>query len=373
MHKVPRLHLDRYYDKIKEDFQERCGDMAKIMLAMSGGVDSSVAAYLLQNEGHSCLGATMILCDSAATGSVADAEAVANRLQIPFYIFDHTKDFAERVIGDFIRCYEEGGTPNPCVTCNKTVKFDVLLDRALEMGCDYLATGHYAQIRPGENGRYLLYKAADLQKDQSYFLACLNQHQLSRSKFPLGEMTKEQVREIAEAQGFVTAKKKDSQDICFIPDGDYKAFMERYTGKTYPGGNYLDMTGKVVGTHQSAVGYTIGQRKGLGIALGEPAYVTGKNMANNTVTLGRNEDLYRTTLVATNWNFIPFEKLEEPLKVKARVRYRHTEQPATVYPMEDGCAKVVFDEPQRAITTGQAIVLYDGDLVVGSGTITEVL
>ena len=346
--------------------------MAKVMLAMSGGVDSSVAAHLMQQAGFDCIGATMILC-SNAPDSVKDAESVANRLTMPFYAFDHTKDFAERVIGDFIRCYEEGGTPNPCVICNKFIKFDILLDRALELGCDYLATGHYAQIKQGENGRYLLYKAKDLQKDQSYFLACLNQHQLSHIKFPLGELTKEQVREIAGAQGFITAHKKDSQDICFIPDGDYKAFMERYSGKTYPGGNYLDMTGKVVGTHQGAVGYTIGQRKGLGIALGEPAYVTSKDMVQNTVTLGRDEDLYRTTLWADNWNFIPFETLENPLKVKARVRYRHTEQPATIYPMEDGFAKVVFDEPQRAITTGQAVVLYDGDLVVGSGTIQKVL
>ncbi len=347
--------------------------MAKVMLAMSGGVDSSVAAYLLQNAGHSCIGATMILCDSAAAGSVKDANAVADSLNIPFYAFDHTKDFEQRVIGDFIRCYEEGGTPNPCVTCNKHIKFDVLLKRAIEMDCDYLATGHYAQIKQTDNGRFLLYKAADLQKDQSYFLACLNQHQLSHCKFPLGGLTKEQVRLVAQAQGFITAQKKDSQDICFIPDGDYKAFMERHTGKTYPQGNYLDMSGKVVGVHQGAVGYTIGQRKGLGIALGAPAYVTGKDMHNNTVTLGADADLYRTALIADNWNFIPFDTLEAPLKVKARVRYRHTEQPATIYPMDNGQAKIVFDQPQRAITTGQAVVLYDGDMVVGSGTIKEVL
>ena len=347
--------------------------MAKVMLAMSGGVDSSVAAYLLQNAGHDCMGATMILCDSAAAGSVKDANAVAERLRIPFYSYDHTDDFQKYVISDFISCYEQGGTPNPCVTCNKCIKFDVLLNRALDMGCDYLATGHYAQIKQSENGRFLLYKAADLQKDQSYFLACLNQYQLSHTKFPLGELTKEQVRQIAETQGFITAKKKDSQDICFIPDGDYKAFMERYTGKTYPQGNYLDMTGKVVGTHQGAVGYTIGQRKGLGIALGEPVYVTSKDMVRNTVTVGTDSDLYRTTLIANNWNFIPFETLEQPLTVKARVRYRHTEQPATIYPIENGAAKIVFDQPQRAITAGQAVVLYDGNMVIGNGTIQKVL
>ena len=343
--------------------------MAKVMLAMSGGVDSSVAAHLIKAAGFDCIGATMVLCSDAG---VEDAKAVADRLEIPFYSFDHRDDFARLVIDDFISCYEQGGTPNPCVTCNKTIKFDVLLQQALKLDCDRLATGHYAKIKE-ENGRFLLYKAADLAKDQSYFLACLDQHQLSHILFPLGELTKEQARQIAEEQGFITARKKDSQDICFIPDGDYKAFMERYTGKSYPDGNYLNRDGQVLGRHQGAVGYTIGQRKGLGIALGEPAYVIGKNMAENTVTLGQNEDLFRTTLIANSWNFIPFDTLEQPLEVKARVRYRHTEQPATVYPMDNGLAKVVFTEPQRAITTGQAVVLYDGDLVIGSGTIQEVL
>ncbi len=343
--------------------------MAKVMLAMSGGVDSSVAAHLIKAAGFDCIGATMVLCSDAG---VEDAKAVADRLEIPFYSFNHREDFARLVIDDFISCYEQGGTPNPCVTCNKTIKFDVLLQQALKLDCDRLATGHYAKIKE-ENGRFLLYKAADLAKDQSYFLACLDQHQLSHILFPLGELTKEQARQIAEEQGFITARKKDSQDICFIPDGDYKAFMERYTGKSYPGGDYLNREGQVLGRHQGAVGYTIGQRKGLGIALGEPAYVIGKNMAENTVTLGQNEDLFRTTLIADNWNFIPFDTLEQPLQVKARVRYRHIEQPATVYPMDNGLAKVVFTEPQRAITTGQAVVLYDEDLVIGSGTIQKVL
>ena len=343
--------------------------MAKVMLAMSGGVDSSVAAHLIKQAGFDCVGATMVLCNDAG---VQDARAVADRLDIPFFCFDNAQDFAHLVIEDFISCYEQGLTPNPCVTCNKKIKFDVLLQQAIGMDCDYLATGHYARIIR-ENGRFLLLKAKDLSKDQSYFLACLNQHQLSHIQFPLGELTKEQVRQIAEAQGLITARKKDSQDICFIPDGDYKAFMERYAGKVYPGGNYLNRDGQVIGRHQSAVGYTIGQRKGLGIALGEPAYVTAKDMAQNTVTLGRDEDLYRTTLIADNWNFIPFDTLDKPLQVKARVRYRHLEQPATVYPMENGFARVEFAQPQRAITTGQAVVLYDGDMVIGSGTIQEIL
>ena len=343
--------------------------MQKAMLAMSGGVDSSVAAHLILQQGFKCVGATMLLCGDAG---VKDAESVANRLGIPFFVFDHRGDFQNLVVEDFINCYEQGGTPNPCVTCNKKIKFDVLLRRALAEGCDFLATGHYARIVP-ENGRFLLYKAKDLSKDQSYFLACLNQYQLSHTLFPLGELEKEQVRQIAENLALVNAKKKDSQDICFIPDGDYKAFMEHYTGKCYPQGDYLDENGNVVGRHQGAVGYTIGQRKGLGIALGQPVYVSQKDMSANTVTVGPEESLYKSALIADNWNFIPFDTLEVPIQVKARVRYRHTEQPATVYPMEGGLARVEFAEPQRAITTGQAVVLYDGDMVVGSGRIIQVL
>ena len=343
--------------------------MQKVMLAMSGGVDSSVAAHLILQQGYECVGATMLLCSDVG---VKDAESVANRLGIPFFAFDHREDFNSLVVEDFINCYEQGGTPNPCVTCNKKIKFDVLLQRALEAGCDFLATGHYARIAP-KNGRFLLYKAKDFSKDQSYFLACLNQHQLSHTLFPLGELEKAEVRLLAESLDLVNAKKKDSQDICFIPDGDYAAFMERYTGKSYPQGDYLDESGNVVGQHQGAVCYTIGQRKGLGIALGQPVYVSQKDMVANTVTVGPEESLFKTTLIADNWNFIPFDTLEAPMQIKARVRYRHTEQPATVYPMEGGLARVEFMKPQRAITTGQAVVLYDGDMVVGSGRIAQVL
>ena len=244
----------------------------------------------------------------------------------------------------------------------------------MELGYDAIATGHYAQIRQDEKtGRFLLCKAADESKDQSYFLACLNQHQLSHTRFPLGDLTKNQAREIAEAQGLVTARKKDSQDICFVPDGDYVAFMKRYTGKNYPAGNYLDLSGKVVGKHCGAVCYTLGQRKGLGIALGTPVYVCSKDMEANTVTVGPEAHLFATTLVADNWNWFPFENLTEPIRVMAKARYRHNPQPATVYPMENGKAKVVFDAPQRAMTPGQTVALYDGDVVVGGGIITEIL
>lgn len=352
----------------------------KAMIAMSGGVDSSVAAYLMQKAGYTCAGGTMLLCNAALLGRenipspARDAALVAQKMGIPFYTFDECDTFCRKVVAPFIEAYEQGLTPNPCIFCNKHIKFRLLLDKALDLGYEYIVTGHYARIRKDENtGRYLLYKAPDEKKDQSYFLAGLTQDQLSHVLFPLGELTKEQVRQIATEQGFVTAAKKDSQDICFIPDGDYFAFMKRYTGKNYPQGQYLDLDGNVVGTHQNAVSYTLGQRKGLGVALGAPMYVCAKDMDRNTVTLGPEKELFATTLIAEDTNFLPFESLQEPITVTAKARYRHAPQPATVYPMEGGKMKVIFSAPQRALTPGQAVVLYDGDLVVGSGTISEVI
>ena len=346
----------------------------KALIAMSGGVDSSVAAWLTIQEGFACVGATMELFPKEGADDVADAQAVAQRLGIPFHAIDAKAPFRVQVMDRFVCCYEAGLTPNPCYDCNKTLKFGFLLEQAQALGCDVIVTGHYARIRRDpDTGRHLLCKAADEAKDQSYFLASLDQRQLSHIRFPLGELTKAEARAIAEAQGFINARKRDSQDICFVPDGDYMAFLERHTGKTYPQGSFLDQDGKVVGTHRGAVAYTLGQRKGLGLAMGAPVYVCGKDMAANTVTVGPNEALFHRTLRADNWNWMPFPALTAPLRVMAKARSRMTEQPATVYPEENGFARVEFDEPQRAITPGQAVVLYDGDTVIGGGVITEVL
>lgn len=344
----------------------------KALIAMSGGVDSSVAAHLAKQMGLGCIGGTMLLCPDASDS--ADARAVASRLGMEFHIFDMRAQFQQDVMDRFVSCYEAGLTPNPCVECNRRLKFGALLDAALALGCDYVVTGHYCRIgQDATTGRYGLYKAADSAKDQSYFLYALTQHQLQHTLFPLGELTKEQARTIAQEQSFLNARKRDSQDICFIPDGDYLEFIRRHTGKDYPGGDFLDTEGKVVGQHNGAIGYTRGQRKGLGLAMGQPVYVLEKDMQRNTVTVGSNEALFSRELIADDWNFFPFEHLTAPLRCYAKARSRMAEQPATVYPMEDGRAKVVFDEPQRALTTGQAVVLYEGDAVLGGGTIIEVL
>ena len=348
-----------------------------VLIGMSGGVDSSVAAYLLVREGYSCLGVTMRLNDHQAPGQaddIADARSVAQGLGFPHEVFDFREDFRDLIIRKFVTSYEAGLTPNPCIDCNHLLKFGCLLAQGRQLGCAYVASGHYARIyRDSGTGRYLLRKAADPAKDQTYFLAGLSQEQLSRILFPLGDLTKTQVRDLAQEHGFVNARKRDSQDICFIPGGDYAAFLRRFTGKDYPQGDYLDLQGNVIGRHQGAVNYTLGQRKGLGIALGAPAYVCRKDMAANTVTLGPNEALFSKALEAKDWSWHPFPKLTAPLGVTAKIRHSRQEAPATVYPMEGGCARVQFDQPQRAITPGQAVVLYQGEYVVGGGVITKAL
>ena len=353
----------------------------KALIGMSGGVDSSVAALLMLEAGYECIGATMRLYGGQASpGSktccslddVEDARSVAHRLGIKHYVFNFTEEFQQQVMDQFVAVYQAGGTPNPCIECNRYLKFGKLLQRARELSCDVLVSGHYAKVQQDPaTGRYLLMKAADRAKDQTYFLACLSQQQLSRIRFPLGDLTKAQVRELAEKHGFLNARKHDSQDICFVPGGDYTAFLTAYTGKELEPGDFLNTQGQVVGRHRGAVCYTIGQRKGLGLAMGEPVYVCAKDMAAKTVTVGPNEALFSRELWAKDWVFFPFEQLTEPLAVTAKIRHSQFDRKATVYPEADGLARVVFDEPQRAISPGQAVVLYQGEMVIGGGTIVK--
>ncbi len=354
------------------------------LIAMSGGVDSSVAAYLMLKQGYRCQGTTMRLYRNQEIGlspfhtccsqrDIDDASEVAFQLDIPYEVLDFTLAFQEQIIGKFIRTYEAGGTPNPCIDCNRYMKFDRLLQAAYDPGLSYVVTGHYARIAYDEtSGRYLLKKALDAGKDQSYVLYVLTQEQLSHTLFPLGETTKSQARQLAGQLGFCNARKHDSQDICFVPDGDYVRFMEQYTGRQYPPGDFLDLNGQVVGRHRGAVGYTLGQRKGLHLALGTPVYVCKKCMAENTVSAGPERALYRRALFAEDMNWISIPRLTAPMRIKAKTRYRQHEQWATVSPADGGRIYLAFDEPQRAVTLGQAVVLYDGDTVVGGGTISQV-
>ena len=282
-------------------------------------------------------------------------------------MFNFTDDFEDKIIKKFVDSYRRGVTPNPCIDCNRYMKFDKLHQRALELGCELVVTGHYARVEE-ENGRYFLKKALDPSKDQSYVLYSLMQEQLAHTRFPLGGLTKDEVRRIAEENGFVNAHKPDSQDICFVPDGDYAAFIERKCGKM-PVGDFVTTDGRVLGQHKGISHYTIGQRKHLGISVGEPIYVVKINADDNTVILGDESALFNTVAQVKDFNWIIGEKPTAPVRCKAKTRYRQTEQPAVAYPQEDGTVEVVFDEPIRAITPGQACVLYDGDIVLGGGVI----
>ena len=344
--------------------------MEKALIGMSGGVDSSAAAVLMQQSGYTCMGATMQLCDDAGR-QILDAKAVCDRLGMDFTVLDMRREFRSLVQQPFVSSYENGLTPNPCVTCNRQLKFGLMWQQAQALGCELLVTGHYARIEQTPRG-WRLKKATDESKDQSYFLYGIPENLLPHIRFPLGGLTKAQARDLAQANGLLTARKKDSQDICFVPDGDYMTFLRSFTGKEYAPGAYLTLDGKAVGTHKGAVAYTIGQRKGLGLAMGEPVYVCAKDMAANTVTVGPNEALFATTLLANDWNWLS-PAPTEPLRCMAKARRRMTEQPATLYPEGDGCCRVVFDQPQRALTPGQAVVLYDGDTVLGGGSIINVI
>ena len=355
----------------------------KALIAMSGGVDSSVAAKLTLDMGYDCIGCMMKLYDITDEGvidgpkasrtccSVDDAEdarSVAYRLGMPFYVFNFKDEFRQQVIDRFVDSYLKGITPNPCIECNRYLKFERLYLRALELGCDKIVTGHYARIEfNGE--RYLLKKGIDASKDQSYVLFRLTQELLEHTIFPLGAQSKDESRRIAAENGFVNASKPDSQDICFVPDGDYAAVIERYTGIKVPEGDFVDMSGKVLGRHKGIIHYTIGQRRGLGISAPEPLYVCAIDVPNNKVVLGPDEALFTGEVKTTDFNWIPGGEIPAELRCSAKIRYHHKEQPGTLYPADDGTCRFIFDEPQRAITPGQSLVLYDGDEVLGGGTI----
>lgn len=342
----------------------------KVLIAMSGGVDSSAAALLLQKQGCECAGATLSLCGNETDG----AKRIADGLGMPFYIFDEHELFAREVMDHFVSEYRAGRTPNPCIDCNRCLKFGAFLDRALEMGFDYIATGHYARVGYDEaSGRYRLLRGESRAKDQSYVLYQLTQEQLSHLLLPVGSFEKPEIREQAEEAGLANAHQADSQDICFIPDGDYVRFLRDYGGVTPQPGDFVDETGRVLGRHRGLECYTAGQRKGLGVSADRPLYVISKNAENNTVLLGDNEELFSTALLASRVNWIAGETPAEKVYCTAKTRYSQKECDAVVTPLEGGCAHVELLTPQRAVTAGQAVVFYDGEEVLGGGTIEKAL
>ncbi|MGL5416573.1 MAG: tRNA 2-thiouridine(34) synthase MnmA [Clostridium sp.] len=351
----------------------------KVVVGMSGGVDSSVAAYLLKEQGYDVIGITMQVWQEdnefeereggcCSLSAVEDARRVAERLDIPFYVFNFRKSFKEKVIDYFVQEYIDGKTPNPCIACNKYLKFDELLQKARGIGAEYVATGHYAKIEE-RDGRHLLIRSDDDRKDQTYALYNFTQDQLAHTLMPCGEYTKDKIREIAKEIGLAVHNKKDSEEICFIHDNDHGRYIKEARPEEVIPGDFVDEKGNVLGKHKGIVYYTIGQRKGLGLALGKPVFVTGIDAKRNRVILGSEDKIFKTTLIATDVNFIPFDTLEEEMKVQAKVRYAAKPAPATIIPLKDGRVKVVFEDNQRAITKGQSVVFYDGEVVVGGGVI----
>lgn len=355
----------------------------KVIVGLSGGVDSSVAAFLLKKQGFNVLGVTLKLFDTEELiinkeniccnkNDISDAKKLCENLGISHKVLDFGKSFKKNVIDYFISSYKCGETPNPCVICNRTVKFAELLAEADKNKNAFIATGHYAKIGyDNASKRYFIKKGTDEKKDQSYVLYGLGQELLSRIIFPLGDFSKDEIRNIAREAGISSFEKKDSQDICFIPEGDYVKFIKNYTGETFEKGNFISSDGKILGKHNGIIGYTIGQRKGLGISSEEPYYVLNKNISENTVILGREPELYSKRFTVKNVNFMPFECLETPIRLKVKTRYKQKEKEATIFPLDKKTVEIEFDEKQRAITPGQSAVFYDGDIVVGGGIIEK--
>lgn len=352
----------------------------KVVVGMSGGVDSSVAAYLLKEQGYDVIGVTMQIWQEeeeivqeenggcCGLSAVDDARRVAQTLEIPYYVMNFRQDFKEKVIDYFCDEYLNARTPNPCIACNRYVKWESLLKRCLDIGADYIATGHYAQIVKLENGRYSLQRSKTLAKDQTYALYNLTQNQLSKTRMPVGQYSKEEIRQIAEKIGLPVAKKPDSQDICFVED-DYGKFIEENTGIVIPKGNFVDTKGNILGQHKGIIYYTVGQRRGLGLSLKQPGYVVKVDKDTNEVVIGTKDELFSDVLYGNKVNLMSISEINGEMKVNAKIRYNSPEVPCVISMVDDDKIKVVFEQPQRAVTPGQAVVFYQDNIVVGGATI----
>lgn len=353
----------------------------KVVVGMSGGVDSSVAAYLLMEQGYEVIGVTMQIWQDddedkmqeeggcCGLSAVDDARRVANTLKIPYYVMNFKEDFEKMVIDYFVDEYKNGRTPNPCIACNRYVKWESLLTRSLGIGADYIATGHYAKVVQLDNGRYALKQSKTIKKDQTYALYNLTQDQLSKTLMPVGDYTKDEIRVIAEKISVRMANKPDSQEICFVPDDDYAGFIKEYSGDTFESGDFVDMNGNVIGQHKGIIHYTIGQRKGLNLNLGRPGFVVDINPDTREIVIGTNDDVFSDGCIIDRLNLMAIESVEGVMEFSAKVRYSHRPAKCTIEMIDDDKMKVVFEEKQRAITPGQALVIYDEELVIGGGTI----